>query len=112
MALNLKNIEKNGITTNYHMIKKISIMPIDSENMLVDEDDNIIDTIRKRMYLLTVEVKSYISEDYRRISEGNAIFGTSYSFKIELSEIDNVNVFNLAYNKLKTTEKFKLAEDC
>ena len=105
MALCKEITKENGITTEYHKIKNVSVTMRTSR---IDEGINEIDNT----HLLSVKVKSYISEEYRRASEDNAVSSKDYSFRVTLAEIAEMPIVALAYAKLKTEPNFDGAEDC
>ena len=92
MALNKKITDENGTYSAYHKISSISL---DS----TDESMN-----------LTIIVKSFLNKKYRE--KNSPVRLSSYTFEIPSDEDNNVGIRALGYNKLKTLELFKDAEDC
>ena len=106
MAL-YKEIKKdNGITTAYHKIKKVTAI---MRTPLHDEETN---EIVENTHLLCVNVKSFVSEDYRRVSEDNAVSNRDYHIRVTLAELAETPIVALAYAKLKAEPNFEGAEDC
>lgn len=101
MALLKAITNKKGITTNYHKVGDVSLVKLVSDGNSEDET-----------YLICTNVKSFVSEDYRRISEGNTVSSKDYHFKVTLAEIAETPILELAYAKLKDMPEFEGAEDC
>ena len=106
MALYKEIVKDNGIIATYHKIKNVSIM---MRSPHVDEETN---EIKENTHLLSVKVRSYVSEEYRRNSEDNAVSNRDYHFRITLEEIAETPVLALAYNKLKKLSVYADAIDC
>ena len=105
MALYKEITKDNGITVVYHKIKSVSVM---MRTPRIDEETNETDNT----HLLSVKVKSYVSEDYRRVSEDNAVASRDYTFRVTLAEIAETPILELAYAELKAEPIFEGAEDC
>lgn len=106
MALYKEKIENNGITTRYHKIKKVSLA---MRSPYVDEEKN--ETINDT-HLLTISVKSYVTEDYRRNFEENPAYSRDYHIRVTLNEISSTPIISLAYYKLKYLDEFYGSRDC
>lgn len=106
MALYKEIIKNNGISTAYHKIKSVSVV---MRSPYVDEET---DKVTESTHLLSVKVKSYVSEDYRRVSEDNAVSSRDYNYRVTLAEIAETPILELAYAKLKDMPEFEGAEDC
>ena len=106
MALYKEITKDNGITAQYHKIKKVSVV---MRSPYVDEETS---EIINDTHLLCVNVKSYVSEDYRRVSEDNAVYIRDYHVKVTLAEIAETPILELAYAKLKEMPGFTDAKDC
>ena len=105
MALYKEITKENGISTAYHKIKNVSVT---MRTPRIDEETNETDNT----HLLSVKVKSYVSEDYRRVAEDNAVSSRDYNFKVTLAELAETPIVALAYAKLKAEPNFEGAEDC
>ena len=106
MALFKEITKDNGIPTAYHKIKKVSVV-MRSPAEKYEADETIDNT-----HVLCVNVKSYVSEDYRRVSEDNSVSSRDYNFRVTLAEVSETPVLELAYAKLKAEPNFEGAEDC
>ncbi len=99
MALYKIITKKNGITTSYH---KVTSVTVSQEDYLLPENDKCVN--------LAVEVTSYFNEEYRQNSE--AIESEKYYFSATSEEEESTSARRLAYNKLKTLQKWEDATDC
>lgn len=95
MALKKAITNQKGVTTNYHKIGNFSIRKTPDEK-----------------YVICVQVLSFVSEEYRRLSETNSIVNIDYLVRAEADEISTTPILTLAYNKLKALPTFDGAEDC
>ena len=101
MALFKEITNTKGVTTNYHKVGKLSLVRYTPK----DETD-------ETSHLLCVNVASFVSEDYRRASDENAVSSRDYHIKLTLAELEAIPLLTLAYAKLKATDSFNGAEDC
>ena len=95
MALKKAITNKKGVTTNYHKIGNFSVRKTDNER-----------------YTICAQVLSFVSEEYRRLSEANAVVNIDYIVRADADEISTTPILALAYDKLKTLPTFDGAEDC
>lgn len=95
MALKKTIIEKNGITTEYHKIKFIT---------LSDKKED--------KYNITVGVGSYVNEAIRQESEEYVVVERYYELDVLATEVENESIYKILYNELKKTKDFEGAENC
>lgn len=99
MALNKEIINTKGIITSYHKVGNFSI------TKRVTKEDAI-------ECLICTNVKSFVSEEYRRISEDNSVSNRDYHLKAALEEVAQTPIYELIYNKLKEQTDFFEATNC
>ena len=122
MALNKLIILDNGITTTYHRISTVNlelyekIVKVTESSDTFNEEtgetihtDPVYETVKAA--LLKVKLLSYVNKDYRDSSSTKNASSKDFYFEITPEE-SNSNLREVAYDKLKTIEEFKDAEDC
>ena len=101
MALRKTITDAKGVVTNYHKVGNFSVRECPKIEG-VDADE----------YSICVQVLSFVSEEYRLISETNVVIKFDRHIKVTLGEISATPIITLIYNKLKEHPAFKDAEDC
>ena len=96
MAFKITITEDNGVQTNYHRITQT--------NFTIAEFDG------EEKKLLSTRITSYMNEDYRDLNK--PVSSLYYNFRLEPEEEVDGDIRALAYEKLKTVEPWKDAEDC
>ncbi len=97
MALKKEIVLENGVTVNYHRI--VSLNKITNQNNIIEVDSYTSKQKRKE------EQNYYVSEEQDK--QMNIFIDTNYINK----NYDENETIEDAYKYLKTTEKFKEAED-
>ncbi len=93
MALCKTFVQENGISTSYHKITDVTVRT---------EETNDIN--------LRVFLTSYMDKTYRE--KDQPINTDFYSFEISGELEESMSIRKLAYNQLRTLEKWSDAEDC
>lgn len=99
MALSKTITKNNGITTSYHKVTSVSV---NNEPYLVPTETQGVQ--------LAVKLTSFFNEEYRQNNQ--PIETEMYYFSATSDEEANTSARKLAYEKLKTLEKWADAKDC
>ena len=105
MALKKTIIETNGIQTEYHKIKSVTI-----GTKMVQK--NKAEGTEQAFYFVNAEVASYVSEELRQKSAHNSVIDRTFNFRIPAEDVDTNGIHTLVYAKLKEQKLFEGAEDC
>ena len=123
MALKMKKEYKNGTSAEYHNIASSLITPTVAKEKVVtkavtDEEKKkdplartefIENSVEK--YVMTVKVRSYVSEKIRR-EDPNACLETFARYKeIDKKDFTTTNLFEQAYSLIKEDQVFADAQD-
>ena len=113
MAL-LKNIKySNGTETNYHKISEVKVVPktvtLMPDPLSVEKGETTAEVIKT--YILTIVVRSYVSQDIRENGDFYYISVKSFTEETTFENVETIPIITLAYTLLKNTEDFKDAED-
>lgn len=110
MALNIGITLNSGVTANYHKITKLNLDISEREVSVVDENNKTSTTI-ETVRLLTAHVSGYASQEIRESGINNYLTKDRYCFYITEKESEE-NLRTVAYDYLKTLDKYEDAIDC
>ena len=109
MALKKTIIETNGISTEYHKIKSVTIGTKMTQKKCAEGSDKITE---QAFYFVNAEVAAYVSEELRQKSAHNSVIDRTFNFRIPAEDVDTNGIHALVYAKLKEQKLFEDAEDC